>query len=208
MYYSQLGQDSFIDNFFNGKENGIFIEIGANDGKTHSNTLFFEEKRNWTGICIEPLPDKFELLNSFRKSINLNLCVSNHDGETIFTYVSGYANELSGIYEDYHPNHINRINSEVEKHGGEAKNIVVKTKKLQTILNDFNITEIDYCSIDTEGSEMKILNSIDYDKSNIKIFSVENNYNSGDVYNFLLSKGYSLHTKLHWDDIYIKKDYL
>lgn len=208
MYYSQLGQDSFVDKILNEKENGFFIEVGANDGKTHSNTFFFEETRKWSGICVEPLPDKFLLLNSSRKSTNLNLCISDFDGETIFTYISGYANELSGIHEDYHPSHINRINSEVERHGGEAKNITVQTKKLQTVLDEVGVTEVDYCSIDTEGSELKVLKSLDFDRTNVKIFTVENNYSSGEVHDFLTSKGYIQHSKLHWDDVYIKKSFL
>jgi hypothetical protein len=100
MYYSQLGQDSFVDELLNKKENGFFIEIGANDGKSHSNTLFFEEKRNWLGICVEPLLDKFQELNEFRKSINLNICISDFDGD-IVNYGENsqrLINQLIGLY--------------------------------------------------------------------------------------------------------------
>jgi hypothetical protein len=76
--------------------------------------------------------------------------------------------------------------------------------RLQTILDDNNVTEIDYCSIDTEGSEFNIVQSIDYDKVNIKIFSIENNYGENDIENYLKTKGYILYKKIEWDDIYIK----
>jgi hypothetical protein len=58
-YYSQLGQDKFVDDFLNQKENGFFVEVGAHDGSKFSNTKFFEESRNWSGICIEPGPNEF-----------------------------------------------------------------------------------------------------------------------------------------------------
>lgn len=208
MYYSQLGQDSFVDELLNKKENGFFIEIGANNGKSHSNTLFFEEKRNWSGICVEPLADKFQELNEFRKSINLNICISDFDGDTEFTHIKGYANELSGISDDYHPSHIDRINHEVESHGGSVDKIMTPVRKLQTILDEYGITEVDYCSIDTEGSELKIIKSIDFSRTNIKIFGVENNYGDSDIYHYLISKGYTHHIKLHWEDIYVKNDIL
>jgi hypothetical protein len=76
--------------------------------------------------------------------------------------------------------------------------------KLQTILDEHNISDIDYCSIDTEGSEFNIIKSIDFDKTNIKIFSIENNYGTDDIKNYLETKGYILYTKIQWDDIFIK----
>ena len=62
-YYSQDGQDRFLDQkFFKEKTAGTFIEVGANDGITYSNTYFLEKFRQWKGICIEPHPGAFEKL--------------------------------------------------------------------------------------------------------------------------------------------------
>jgi FkbM family methyltransferase len=203
-HYSQLGQDKFVDEYLNGLENGFFIDIGANDGKSSSNTLFFEEFRNWSGICIEPGPDEFEKLNSFRKSLNIKCCISYYDGESDFTYIRGYSNMLSGLSESYDDKHKMRINSEVRSHGGEVLNIKIPVFKLQTILDENNIIDIDYCSIDTEGSELNVIKSIDFDKTNIKIFSIENNYGDDTIKKFLEEKGYTLYKKIQWDDIFIK----
>ena len=38
------------------KRKGFFIEAGANDGVTQSNTLFFERHRGWRGLLVEPIP--------------------------------------------------------------------------------------------------------------------------------------------------------
>ena len=56
MYISQLGQDKFIDEFFGKKEKLTFLDVGAHDGVTISNTFFLEKNRNWNGICIEAQP--------------------------------------------------------------------------------------------------------------------------------------------------------
>ena len=56
-FHSQVGQDRFLlENFFRGRRNGVFVDIGAYDGETFSNSLFFERTMGWTGLCVEPLP--------------------------------------------------------------------------------------------------------------------------------------------------------
>jgi len=204
IYYSQLGQDKFVDEYLQFKKNGVFLEIGAHDGKSCSNTLFFEEYRNWSGICVEPGTEEFKKLCENRKSINLNCCISDYDGESEFTYIEGYSMMLSGLSESYNFSHENRINNEVGSYGGKINKLKMPVFKLQTILDEHQIHEIDYCSIDTEGSEFNIVKSIDFDKTNIKIFSIENNYGDTTIQNYLETKGYVLYKKLQWDDIFIK----
>ena len=54
-YYSQIQQDFLLDTVvFHGLRNGTFVDVGANDGVSLSNTLTFERDRGWTGLCIEP----------------------------------------------------------------------------------------------------------------------------------------------------------
>ena len=203
-YYSQIQQDKIIDDYLKQKQNGFFIEIGAHNGIDGSNTAFFEKFRNWKGICIEPGPNEFKKLTENRTSININACVSNYNGESNFVYIDGYSMMLSGLLENYNQAHVNRINSEVHQYGGTVKQLKVPVKTLQSILDEHLITEVDYCSIDTEGSEFEIVSSIDYDKTNIKIFSIENNYGETKIQQFLKSKGYTLAMKAQWDDIFIK----
>lgn len=204
MYISQLGQDRFIDEYFNKEEGLTFLDIGAHDGVTISNSFFLEKHRNWNGMCIEAQPNEFEKLKSNRNCICVNVAVSNFNGETDFTIVEGYANMLSGIPDDYNQTHLGRIKGEVNHYGGSINTIKVPVKKLQTILDEHNLLEIDFCSIDTEGSEFNIVQSIDFDKTNIKVFIIENNYKEINIQEFLETKGYSLHKKLEWDDIFIK----
>ena len=59
--YAEYRQDEFLDKiiFKEKVQNGFFIESGADDFVTTSNTLYFEEKHNWTGVLLEPNPDRF-----------------------------------------------------------------------------------------------------------------------------------------------------
>ena len=60
MSKSQLGQEIKVINFYKEKKNGYFIEIGASDGIELSNTYLLESEYKWNGICIEPIPIKYQ----------------------------------------------------------------------------------------------------------------------------------------------------
>ena len=60
VYFSQYGQDKFVaEHLFPGMRNGVFVDVGAYDGVTLSNSCFFEREMGWTGLCVEPIPDVF-----------------------------------------------------------------------------------------------------------------------------------------------------
>ena len=208
MYNSQIGQDKFIDEFFGKKEGLKFLDIGAHDGVSISNTFFLEKIRNWNGICIEAQPSEFEKLKLNRNCTCVNVAVSNYNGETDFIYVEGYANMLSGISDDYNISHKQRIQNEVRTYGGVINTIKVPVKTLQSILDEHNTHKIDFCSIDTEGSEFNIIKSIDFDKTEIKVFIIENNYGEKNIENFLVEKGYVFYKKIEWDDVFVKQQYI
>ena len=204
-YFSQYKQDEHVDSILKRKENGFFVDIGAHNGKTGSNSFFFEKYRNWSGICIEPGPNEFKTLANNRKSININCCVSNYEGVSNFTYINGYSNMLSGLTENYDPKHLLRISRELRSFGGEQKEIKVPVRTLCSILEEHKAYEIDYCSIDTEGSEYEIIKDFDFSKFKIKILSIENNYEHKNIRDTLSKNGYNFH-RLKCDDIFVKND--
>jgi len=204
MYYSQDGQDEYINNsFFKNKKNGFFLEIGANDGIKLSNSFFFEKVLFWKGICIEPLPTVFKKLQENRKSENINCCIGSENIEKEFLMIEGYSEMLSGIIDKYDSLHLNRIEQELEKHGGSSKTILVPSRNLNSILKERKITKIDYCSIDTEGGELEIVKSINFKQLKIFVFSIENIYKKEELRNYLISKNYKLVKTLGGDDIFV-----
>ena len=67
-FYSQHKQDEFIIDYFKGKKDGTFLDIGAHDGITLSNTYTLETELDWSGICFEPMPHEFKKLSG--KTLN------------------------------------------------------------------------------------------------------------------------------------------
>ena len=206
MYYSQSGQDKYLNEFiFKSKRKGNFVDVGANDGITYSNTYFFEKELGWKGICIEPIPATFEKLEKLRKSINLNCCISPEEGVKQFLLIEGYAEMLSGLVANYDIRHLKRIEKEIKDFGGKAKKINLQCRNLNSILIEQNFLKINYCSIDTEGGEFEIVKSIDLTKIDIKVFSIENNYEASDLRYYMNLNGYDLIATLEADEIYRKK---
>ena len=160
MFYSQFKQDSYLEtNIFKGYKNGIYVDVGAHDGVSLNNTLYFEKNNNWTGINIEPIKKVFDNLVSNRPNdINLNCAVCNNDGETEFLCNTGYTEMLSGIKNTFDSRHLQRLQHENRQMGSTTEVIKVSTKKLETICNENNISHINYLSIDVETDRQDILN--------------------------------------------------
>ena len=193
MFYSQDDQDKYLEEkIFRGYRDGIFIDVGAFDGKTINNTLYFEETNNWRGINIEPIPNVYDQLVINRpKSININCAVCNNNGETEFICSTGLE-VLSGIKDTYDPRHCNRLLTESQQTGATTQLIKVQTRRLEAICDEHNITHINYLSIDVEGGEFNVIKSINFDKVFIDIIAFENNYNdvSIPIVKYLEDKGF------------------
>ena len=113
---------------------------------------------------------------------------------------------LSGLISKYDQKHSMRIEKEIKAKGGSYTKIPVITRPVMSIINEFNIEHIDYCSIDTEGSEFAILQSFNFDIASISVFSIENNYGNNEISNFLIEKNYTMVIKIGADEIYMKNE--
>lgn len=194
------------ENFFKDKRDLFYVDVGANDGLLVSNTAFFELDMNWNGICIEPHPIAFSKLDANRKCIKYNCCISDESTVLEYNMVSGYAEMLSGIKSVQDQQHMNRINSEIQRHGGKLEVINVESKRLDTILKENAIHHVDYLSIDTEGAEMKVLSSLDLNAFDITVISAENSEGNNVVKDFLGSHGYDFIAKICSDEIFFKRN--
>lgn len=202
-YYSQYGQDQKIDEILKQKENGIFIDIGAHNGIAFSNTYFLEKQRGWDGFCFEPHPRVYNDLVKNRKCKCINKGVGKNADNLEFWEITGYAEMLSGFSPNYSMDHIKRIEREILNNGGSKDIKNIEIIGFMDFLLSESISHIDYLSMDIEGGEEEILMSIDFNKIEISVLSIENNYNDPKIINYMKNKGY-IHEKLHIDDIYYK----
>jgi len=204
---SQLGQDVLVDQYLQGKRNGVFVDIGAYDGVTFSNTLMLERDRGWTGLCIEPLPDVFAVLQQSRRCTCVHACIGNREEAGVdFLAVNSGAiptRMLSGVLSEYDPRHLTRVDIELQQVGGSKHLIRVPMRHLHALLREHGIAHVDYLSIDTEGSELLILRSTILAAIGNPCVTVENNYEDPAIHEAMLQQGYVLHTALYWERFYV-----
>lgn len=202
MSFSQLGQDIAVLKYYNNKTDGFFIEIGASDGIEISNTYLLEKDYNWKGICVEPIPYRFEALVTNRPNSHCTnqavYGVSNLD--LIFDICVG-GDGLSGISK-----HIDCYKQKVD---ASKEQIIVKTISFNDLLEKYNAPSfIEYLSLDTEGSEFEILKSFDFNKYTIGLIDIEHNFvepRRTQIRNLLTSNGYEFIRENHVDDCYKHK---
>ena len=190
------------------KQNGFFVEFGATNGVDGSNSYMAHKNYGWYGIVAEPNPAWHTELKTNREDHRCRVvtdCVYTKSDETLEFLVTDEP-DLSTIKgfgtDDEHSD--KRTN---------AKSIKVNTISLHDLLytNDAPV-DVDYLSIDTEGSEYDILKSFFEENTTytIKCITIEHNYNQQNrenIYNLLTSNGYKRKFEgfSRWDDFYIKE---
>lgn len=160
-------------------DNGFFVELGANDGVSQSNSLYFEQRRGWKGVLVEPSPYNFILCKLNRSPKNFIFCNACVDFNYKEKYVDiQYANLMtisksldldlknSKHHIDTGKKHLKKY-EEVFEFGSIAKTLT----SILTYSNAPNL--IDFLSIDVEGAELSVLQGIDFKKFNFKYILIE-----------------------------------
>lgn len=146
--YAQDKEDLILADILKDVKEGFYVDVGANSPTVYSVTKLFYEQ-GWNGINIEPLPDMFnELCAERERDININVAVSNKDGE-MRLHLDGMGSTLSEtVVKD------NRIEN--------SPTIIVEVKTLATILSDVKPKDIHFCKVDVEGFEKQVLEGMDW----------------------------------------------
>jgi FkbM family methyltransferase len=200
--YGASGQDLLIHQLLGRKENGTFVDIGANDGVTINNTVYLERKFGWKGIAVEPIPKVFEQLSKNRKCHLVQGCVAPERRTAKLLEVTG-SNMLSTL-EMYNTGlTARRIRKSAKRLGGDLKETAVECYRLDSLAEQFGIRQIDFLSLDTEGGELDILQSIDFEKLPVSVISVENNYFSDAIKTYLEESGFLYVGTFLIDEIYV-----
>jgi len=200
--YAQLKQDLFVLAELQQKRNGYFVDFGATNGIDINNTYLLEKEFGWTGIVCEPAQSCWAALNNNRHCHIENKCVWKESGILL------NFNETKDV-------DLSTIDSftDCDEHAMTRKNGVVyqiETISLNDLLLKYNApSQIDYLSLDTEGSEFDILESFNFDKYQISVITVEHNYTPArqKIYDLLTKNGYvrKNETQSRWDDWYVRQ---
>ena len=212
--YSYGGIDSLINNIFKNNDKGFYVDIGCGHPIKNNNTYLLN-KKGWHGINIDLDKENIFLFDVYRPTdLNISTAISDKIGEEdLFFYHS-----RSAI------NTINKKTAEYQK--AKVSNIKkIKTNTLNNVLNNskYNSLEIDFLSIDIEGSEFLALKNFDFIKYNPKVIVIEyldlslpaleiknlniNSAMNSDIYKLIVSKNYTLVNMLHSDLVFVNNKF-
>ena len=187
---------------------GFFVELGANDGITQSNTLHFEKFKNWRGILIEPTKDKFDQCVKSRSKNNFFYncaCVSNEFKKDTIELI--YSNLRTVTFDKKNlVNSIEHVKKEDLNFYQNHKQFSAQAKTLNFILKKSGAPKlIDFLSLDTEGFEIEVLKGVDLNEYSFKYILIESKkFNLKN--DFLIKNNYQLLEKfLPHDYLYIKR---
>lgn len=160
---SQTGQDLWVfGEAFNLMRRGYFVDVGAHDGLSISNTVLLERRFAWTGVCIEANPTTFKELRKNRRCHCVNACLDEAPREVEF--------EVNDVFGGI-------VDAQEESGATQARSgrmIKVKTRTLTDVLDECGAPrEIDYMSVDVEGAEDRVFRGLDLDKYVVKAMTIE-----------------------------------
>lgn len=163
---SQGGQDALLwDKMFNHDvqfETGTFVEFGARNGKSESNTFFFENQLLWHGLLLEAIPKEQKDIGTNRpRSAVLDgaVCESNKKVDFSIAGIGGWSGRAE-VYDESRKNNL-------------VETISVACFTLTTLLELFGIRHVSYLSVDTEGSELQALKGFPWGNVTVDVVGVE-----------------------------------
>lgn len=195
-YYSQCRQDKWIiEDIFDHKEGGFFVDLGAADGIDISNTYILEKKYKWKGICIEAEDSIFKNLKLNRNCICVNVCIDDYEKKQIkFTKGRGL---IGGIIDQDTDNKGFISSSEFDQK---------ETFTLASVLDKYNAPKfIDYLSLDVEGAEHRIFRDFPFGKYKFLAMSIEKP--KKELLDILKKNGYIKVGSNDFDKLFIHEDF-
>jgi FkbM family methyltransferase len=185
---------------------GFFIEAGANDGYTQSNTYHLENTLGWRGVLVEAIPELAESCRGKRLFSKVFECALVSSSETCKTVKMHYANLMSLVEGSFGGTEATQehVRKGVEVQSLPASySIDVKTRTLTSVLDESGVNrQIDFFSLDVEGYEEEVLNGLDLSKYAPTFILVETA--KPDVISALLSERYAMVEKLTFHDYLFK----
>ena len=198
-FRAQNGEDRWLDDYFDHKTQGFFVDVGAYNGVDLSNSYHFEQL-GWTGVLIEPDPERGALCASSRPRSKTFQCAA--VGSSEIREISFHRVAAAGVYSTTNltPDHASRLKGM----GVAASEITVPARTLDSILEEVGASRVDFASIDVEGAEMSVLQGFDIRRWNPAIVVIESNskVRSAQIRDYFVRNGYAYCHSIDVNDFY------
>jgi FkbM family methyltransferase len=165
--------DTAIAKLVEGRPPGFFIEAGAFDGYTQSNTYYLERACGWRGLLVEPVPLLARAAKRERPAstvVNCALVPAGFPDPEVRLQYGGTMTVMSttpGAADWAHTAQLNMALDEPEHE------FAVPARTLSSLLDEIGAPEVDLFSLDVEGYEAEVLGGLDLDRHAPRMIIVE-----------------------------------
>ena len=212
-YHGQWEIDKKIEKYLN-YDNGYYVELGAVDGIGLSNTLYFESRRRWSGLLIEPAPNNYLKCVENRGAKNVVLCAActsfGYPEKFVEMIYSHYMSTPVGLESDIvDPDaHANSGIKELATPKERLFRFGAIAKTLNALLVEANAPKkIDFLSLDVEGAEIEVLKGVDHSEYRFKLMCIESR-DKEKLTNYLSDLNYSYVEQISpLDHIFMANDF-
>jgi FkbM family methyltransferase len=201
MGYSQWVEDDITLALFGDHPDGVYIDVGAFDGITLSNTYCLDQL-GWHGICIEADPQTYETLVANRPRAHCIHAAAVGDPKQ---HTVAYHRDDKVLHSGVKPN-LTGMADFYRQQGWEWtgwQTLEVPAITLAKALTQHPLEHVDMLSVDTEGTELDILQAFPFKKHTPRLIIVEMNDERG-VDTYLQSQGYFIARWVHVNGIYVR----
>jgi FkbM family methyltransferase len=150
---------------------GVFVEAGAHDGYTQSNTYYLERHRGWSGVLVEAIPALARRAARRRprsRVVNCALVADDHAGPTVTMRFDDLMSTIAGGAAERPEAAGGRAYT-----GQRAYAVEVPARTLSALLDETGAPEVDLLCLDLEGLELEVLRGLDFDRHAPRYMLVE-----------------------------------
>jgi FkbM family methyltransferase len=148
------------------RDGGFFVEAGANDGFTQSNTYWLERFRGWRGILIEPMPTYYEecrIERPYATIVHAALVPADFDRTTVRMQFGDLMSSVHGAHGDAAAER-EWVAPGLVLGWRDPYEANVPARTLSSILDEYRAPEVDLLSLDVEGFEAQALRGLDFNR--------------------------------------------
>lgn len=198
----EAAEKQWVRDYFGNKTSGVAVEVGANEPTSYySQSWHLEEKLGWRCVLVEPNPELAEKARQLRRNSQVYecACVASDDIQQLSLFiplvngeeVTGHAAIAKNIDDHAYSTH---------------REVVIKARTLNRIIEESKLPQIDVLSIDVEGAEIEVLKGFDLVKHQPKLILLEDKHVYLNKHRLLKAGGYSLVKRTGLNCWYVPKD--
>ena len=192
--YHHTEEEDLLAHFWRETDVGVFVDIGANSPSNAVSAPFL--RIGWSGLAIEPIPSKAQSLVDAGWPAVEQVALTSPVKAQVESGVLYLAGGEDGVHSSLDP-------AGIDVSSPRSGEVSVPLKTLQSVLQKHGLSVIDLLSIDTEGTELDILQGVNFEAVEIGLILIEDWQRDSKLHDFLVGHGFRIVCRSGFNSWYV-----